>query len=74
MIILSHKSQELFALIAMGALLAFISSRSVGPLFASLASGGGAIASFSIDIWWPLGAAFACACILRIWGLDPSPN
>ena len=69
--ILLHIFQGLFAIMAMLCFFGFIGSRSLGLLIASLAYGAGAYASFSMDIWWPLGAAFASTWILRLLGLDP---
>ena len=74
MAILLHIFQGLFALMAMGTLFAFISSRNLGALLASLAFGVGVYASFSMNIWWPLGVAFASTWILRLLGLDPSAD
>ena len=71
--ILLHIFQGLFALMAILSFLGFIGSRSLGILLGSLAYGAGAYASFSMDIWWPLGAAFVSTWILRLLGLDPIP-
>ena len=73
-VILLHIFQGLFALMAMLALFGFVGSKTLGLLLASVAYGAGAYASFSMDIWWPLGAAFACAWILRLLGMDPSAD
>jgi len=73
-VILLHIFQGLFALMAMLTLFGFVGSRNFGVLFGSVAYGAGAYASFSMDIWWPLIAAFASTWILRILGLDPSPD
>jgi len=73
-VILLHIFQGLFALMAVLTFFGFVGSRTLGLLLASVAYGAGAYASFSMEIWWPLIAAFASTWILRILGLDPSPG
>ncbi|MDC1210346.1 hypothetical protein N8087_00295 [Porticoccaceae bacterium] len=74
MAILLHIFQGLFALMAILCYFGFIGSRNLGLLLGSLTYGGGAFASFSMNIWWPLGVAFASTWILRLLGLDPSAD
>ena len=74
MVILLHIFQGLFALMAVLTFFGFIGSRTLGLLLASVAYGAGAYASFSMEIWWPLIAAIASTWILRILGLDSSPD
>ena len=71
--ILLHIFQGLFTLMAMLSFFGFIGLRSLGCFLGSLAFGAGAYASFSMDVWWPLGAAFVGTWILRLLGLDPIP-
>ena len=74
MVVLLHIFQGIFALMAVLTFFGFVGSRNLGLLLGSVAYGAGAYASFSMDIWWPLIAAFASAWVLRLLGLDPSPS
>ena len=65
--------QVFFYLLASCLFLGFIFSRHLETLFASVVFGGGAYASFIQDSRWPF-ATFAIAWVLRLLGLDPSPD
>jgi hypothetical protein len=64
--------QIFFYLIASGLFFNFVFSGQFGGLLASFVCGGGAYASFALDVWWPLLAAFLLAWVLRLMGLDPN--
>jgi hypothetical protein len=74
MTIILHLAQGLFALMAAGLFLGFIQSKHIGLFLATFVFGGGAYASFAMDAWWPLLAAFAGAWVLRLLGFDPNPQ
>ncbi len=74
MTIVLHIAQGLFAVMGLGLLSGFTSSKNIGVLLAGLTYGGGAYTSFAMDSWWPLLAAFVGTWLLRLVGLDPSPN
>jgi len=64
--------QAFFYLIASGLFFNFVFSGQFGVLLASFVFGGGAYASFTLDAWWPLLAAFVLSWVLRLLGLDPN--
>lgn len=74
MIIFLHIVQSLFALLALGLLFGFASSRHIGVLSAALVFGSAAAASFYLATWWPLLVGFVLSWVLRKVGLDPSPE
>lgn len=74
MTIALHIVQAFFVLMAIGLILGFSASKRIGLLFAAVAYGGGAYASYALNAWWPLPVAFLGAWGLRFLGLDPNPD
>lgn len=71
---LLHILQYLMGFMAIGLLMAGTSARSFGTLLGSSVYAVGAAMSLSTNAWWPLGAAFAAAWVLRLVGLDRSSS
>ena len=71
MIIILHIIQILFALIALGLLAGFSSSKHIGLILAAVIFSGVAGLSYYLTAWWHLGVGFVLAWGLRLLGLDP---
>lgn len=67
--------QTVFAGLSLRAFFGWLGSKHIGLLLCAILEGAGAIASYKLMAWWPLGAAFAATWGVRWLGLDPSaPN
>jgi hypothetical protein len=64
-------AQVLFAIGALGTLVAFKGSWDFRNLLAAVTFGGAALASQQLTAWWPLVLGFGLLWVFKLMGMDP---